>query len=122
MSMQETNQGEEGNKIFKISDGNDSEVFFVVDEVGSDHDDPAVSEGDEPEVVFVKEEIYHLVPDDSTAQLNENVTTTKIPKEDQNDEPEIIFSSESPALKSETVCATSDKPFSTEQDKPVTTL
>ena len=121
MSTQKPNCEEKGTQLFKVNEANDSEVFFVVDEVGSE----TASEEDEPEVVFVEEKSGHLVPDDTTPQSNENATATKnIVNEDGNDEPEIIFASESHVSSSlsnpETATATSAEPLCIEQDKPVT--
>jgi hypothetical protein len=76
--------------------------------------------------VFVEEKSCHIVTENTTPQSREKATATeKIIKEDGNDEPEIIFASESHVVSSsvskpETAAATSDEPLSTEQDTPVT--
>jgi hypothetical protein len=125
MSTQKPNCEEKETQLFKVDDANDSEVFFVVDEVGSEHGS-TVNEEDEPEVVFVEEKSCHIVTENTTPQSREKATATeKIIKEDGNDEPEIIFASESHVVSSsvskpETAAATSDEPLSTEQDTPVT--
>ncbi|XP_046636742.1 zinc finger CCHC domain-containing protein 8 homolog [Daphnia pulicaria] len=124
MSTQKPNCEEKETQLFKVDDANDSEVFFVVDEVGSEHGS-TVNEEDEPEVVFVEEKSCHIVTENTTPQSREKATATeKIIKEDGNDEPEIIFASESHVVSSsvskpETAAATSDEPLSTEQDTPV---
>ncbi|EFX88348.1 hypothetical protein DAPPUDRAFT_234592 [Daphnia pulex] len=93
MSTQKPNCEEEETQLFKLNDANDSEVFFVVDEVGSEHGSTA-NEEDEPEVVFVEEKSCHIVTDNTTPQSREKATATEnIINEDGNDEPEIIFAS-----------------------------
>ncbi len=129
MSTPKPNCEEKGTQLFKVNDANDSEVFFVVDEVGSDSENGSTAnEEEESEVVFVEEKSCHLVTDDTTPQSSEKATATeKIINEDGNDEPEIIFASESHVASSsvskpKTAAATSNGPLSTEQDTPVTIL
>ena len=74
--------------LFKIGDPNDDqEVFFVVDEIGSNHG----SEEDEPEVLFVKET---SCANETTPGYNSSTKEAVNKPQSGDEEPEIIFSSQ----------------------------
>lgn len=125
----------------KIGDCDNHEIFFVIDEVGSE-DGNEVSSGDEPQVLFIKGESCQVISENSLSGPSDNaytavkeaqeddekeiipsdIASTPVKEEQEDDEPEIIFSSENPVvslpvLRSESANTTPSATLTTKNDR-----